>query len=132
MLRRDLLMAEIQKLSLALTKLNGLKEQDKGLEIESALDVLVEQGFGISYEAFLNQSESDLLLLLSDKNLPAAQLDLYSQLLYVALDFNTRSPEQVALAEKLVLIYNYLEKNHQVINMLNISRQRDLTAYLTT
>lgn len=131
MFRRDLLLAEIQKLSLALSRLIGLKEEDKGLQLEQEMDELLEKDFGILYTDLLQSGNADFNEFLKEKNFSPEKLDMLSQLLFLRIDPDVKDkPGQKELADKLLLIYSYLERNHQIINMLNIGRQQSLKTYL--
>lgn len=131
MFRRDLLLAEIQKLSLALSRLIGLKEEDKGLQLEKEMDELLEKDFGILYTDLLQSGDADFTEFLKEKNFTPEKLDMLSQLLFLRIDPDVKDkPGQKELAGKLLLIYGYLEQNHQIINMLNIGRQQTLKTYL--
>lgn len=132
MYRRDLLLAEIQQLSLALSRLMGLKEQDKKLELEAALEALLEKEFEIFYADFMASSRNELNVFFQEKNFPAEKLDILSQLLFLKIDPGSPSVVQQALMLRLLLIYDYLEDQHQVINILNIKRQQDIKKYLAT
>lgn len=130
MYRRDLLMAEIQKLSQALAKIMGLQLQGKLEEADQSLEDTLENDFGILYADLIASDLADLETFLTEKNFPSEKLDFLSQFLYLKFDPNNKTPDNLTLAEKLLLIYQILENKHHVINMINIDRQQKVQKYI--
>lgn len=130
MYRRDLLTAEIQKLAEALARILGMKQQGKLKEAEDAIDALLENDFGILFTDLLACDEKDFAEFLSQKKFPAEKLDFFSQVLYLKFNSPMIDQENKSLAEKLQLIYQILERQHHVINMINIDRQKNIEKYL--
>ena len=130
MYRRDLLMAEIQKLSQALAKIMGLQQQEKLEEAGKSIDETLENDFGILYADLIASDLTDLEIFLTEKNFPSEKLDFLSQFLYLKFDSANAVPDNRTLAEKLLFIYQILEKKHHVINMINIDRQRKMQKYI--
>ena len=130
MYRRDLLLAEVQKLGLALSRIFGLREEGKLEEADHALDEVFEKEFGILSSDLTACTITDFTLFLTEKEFPADKLDMFSQFLY--LKFNPARPEEhtFSIAEKLQLIYQQLEIKHHVINMINLDRQKTVEQYI--
>jgi len=131
MYKRDLITAEIQKLSQALTRILGLKEQGK-LEADHGLDEILENDFGILYSDLLASGTDDFNLFLTEKNFPADKLDMFSQFLYLKFNVAETSANNLSVALKLELIYDLLEMKHHVINMINLGRQKTIQQYINS
>lgn len=130
MYRRDLLTAEIQKLAQALARIMGLKQQGKLEEAENEIDDLLENDFGILFTDLLSCSGTDFAEFLTQKKFPSEKLDMFSQILYLKFNSPMVNDENKSVAEKLQLIYQILEKEHHVVNMINLGRQKSIEQYL--
>lgn len=130
MYRRDLLTAEIQKLALALSKLMGLKQEGKLEEANQGLNDMLEQEFGLLPTDIISYSSAEFETLLTEREFPAENLDILSQIFY--LKFNPEDPgaEQLSLMQKLAMVYHILEVKHHVISMINIGRQKTVEQYI--
>ena len=132
MYKRDLITAEIQKLSQALARILGLKEQGKLEEADHGLDEILENDFGILYTDLLASDTDDFNLFLTEKNFPAEKLDMFSQFLYLKFNMAETSASSLSVALKLQLIYDLLEMRHHVINMINLGRQKTVKQYINS
>lgn len=132
MYRRDLLMAEIQKLTQALSRVLGLRQQGKLEEADQGIDDILVTEFGILFSDLMASTEEDFSGFLKEKNFAAEKLDLLSQFLYLKLNTTTPNAESLSLAGKLQLIYHILETKHHVINMINLDRQKLVKQFINT
>ena len=132
MYRRDLLTAEIQRLTQALARIIGLKQQGKTEDVENALHEVFEKEFGIEFKDLLSSDLKTFEAFMNQKQFPSEKLDLFSQCLY--LTFNTgKSPvEDKAIALKLQWLYQTLEQKHHIINMINLDRQKTIQQYINS
>lgn len=130
MYRRDLLLAEIQKLGLALSRIMGLQQQGKLEEADNGLNEIFEKEFGILFSDLTACSTDDFTLFLADKEFSAEKLDMFSQFLYLKFNPEVVNKDTYSLAEKLQLIYQLLEIKHHIINMINLSRQKTIQQYI--
>lgn len=130
MYKRDLITAEIQKLSQALARLLGLQKEGKEDDALDGLQEVLENDFGILYADLLAAGRDDFTAYLEDKNFPSEKLDMLSQFLYLRFNPAVKNEENDALAEKLALIYQWLEVKFKVVSMTNLSRQSAVLNYL--
>lgn len=130
MYKRDLIIAEIQKLGQALKQLLGLQEAGKQEEADLGLQEVLEQEYGILYTDLIASEAADFTAFLEEKDFASEKLEMLSQFLYLKFNPSEKNSENDSLAEKLQLIYRRLEVKHKVVNMSNLSRQSSIAQYL--
>ncbi|MBB5638695.1 hypothetical protein HDF26_004912 [Pedobacter cryoconitis] len=130
MYKRDLITAEIQKLSQAIARILGLKQEGKLEEADNGLNEMLEADFGILFSDLVSCDPTDFMAFLTEKNFPAEKLEILSQVLYIKFGIIEQPAERKSVAEKLQLTYETLEVKHHVVNMNNLSRQKTVKDYL--
>ena len=123
MLRRDLILAEIQKLIRLLAKVAGLKLQGKIEEAHDLADMIISEELNLEKEILNTILPEDFKSYLLEKNFSAEKLDLLSKvMLESAANYKTESEYQHRL--KLILvIYDILEKVHHIQSFSNLSNR---------
>ncbi|MGY0038239.1 hypothetical protein [Pedobacter sp. NJ-S-72] len=130
MYKRDLITAEIQKISQAIARILGLKQEGKLEEADNGLNEMLESDFGILFSDLVACDDSDFMAFLTKKNFPPEKLEILSQVLYIKFNTAELTGEHKSVAEKLQLTYQTLEVKHHVVNMNNLSRQKTVKDYL--
>lgn len=130
MYRRDLLTAEIQRLTEVLAKIMGLKLAGQQQEAENLLQQLLQKEYNFPSAGLLDGSEDAFAEFLEQQDFPADKLDVLSQLLYAGFDPASADAANISLAEKLQMIYHLLETRHHVIHLVNLDRQKHIQHYL--
>jgi hypothetical protein len=132
MYRRDLLTAEIQRLTQALARIIGLKQQGKTEDVENALHEVFEKEFGIEFKDLLSSDLTTFEAVMNQKQFPSEKLDLFSQFLYLTFNTGKSQVEDKAIALKLQWLYQTLEQKHHMINMINLDRQKTIQQYINS
>jgi hypothetical protein len=132
MYRRDLLTAEIQRLTQALARIIGLKQQGKTEDVENALHEVFEKEFGIEFKDLLSSDLTTFEAVMNQKQFPSEKLDLFSQFLYLTFNTGKSQVEDKAISLKLQWLYQTLEQKHHIINMINLDRQKTIQQYINS
>lgn len=130
MLRRDLLTAEIKKLAEALARILHLKTEGKTEEADQQLQELLQNEYGLTYSGLKDMDESDFIDDLKQSAFAAEKLDVLSQIIYSIFDPGKTDQANLALAQKLALIFQLLIKEHRIVNMINLDREDVVKKYL--
>jgi hypothetical protein len=132
MYRRDLILAEIQKLAQVLARIVGLKLEGKTTEAEELFAESLQKDFEISLEDLLsNDTEAFETSLLLD-SYTAEKLEMLSQFIYEQFRTPAEDIQKQAFAEKLLMIYRVLESKYHIVSMTNLDRQKNVLQYLNT
>ncbi|WP_423149586.1 hypothetical protein [Rubrolithibacter danxiaensis] len=132
MIRKDFLLAEIQKLAQILAKVLNLKNQGN---VDEALQISHEtlrDNFGIDTETLQKSSVSQFEEELRKKDFPPEKLDLLAQFLFESVYPFDTMPQTHSVLHKVLTIYNILEKEHHTLSMENYSRRTIIDNYLNT
>ena len=132
MIRRDFLMAEIQKLAQVLAKVLNLKSEgnvDQALELSRQT---LREGFALDPETVENLSVEEFEEHIRSKSYETEKLDLLAQFLFESVyPFNT-VPSTHTVLHKVLVIYNLLEREHHTLSMENFSRREMIDNFLNT
>ena len=129
MYKRDLITAEIQKLADVLSKILKFK-LDGDLEEASLLfDQTLESEFGLDAEA-LSDELTVFKSAVEEQQYSAEKLDMLSQFIYCRLHDHDAYGYTQSIANKLLVLYDILEKQHRIISLENLNRQSFLSQYL--
>lgn len=132
MYRRDLILAEIQKLGQVLARIMGLKLEGRLEEADLLLLESLSKDFGITEENLFMANGDEFEAILTELAHPAEKLDMLSQFLYSAFSATEFSERNDVLAEKLQRIYQILEQKHHIVSMTNLDRQKKISQYLNS
>lgn len=132
MYRRDLILAEIQKLAQVLARIMGLKLEGKIIEAEDLFAESLQKDFQMSLaDLFSNDAEAFETSLIQH-TYTAEKLDMLSQFIYEQYNTMVDDIQKQALAEKLLIIYQALASKYHIVNMTNLDRQKNVLQYLNT
>ncbi|WP_131539319.1 hypothetical protein [Pedobacter nototheniae] len=130
MYKRDLVTAEIQKLAQALARIIGLKLEGKKEESDFLFSSTLEEEFELSYSNLLEISDDEFHKFLIEKEFSADKLELLSKLFYTHIDHFENIKETQIVAQKLLALYQFIEKQHHIQSFEGLSRQRQIKSFL--
>ena|SRR6185312_8703604 len=128
MLRRDILLAEVEKLALILARLVGLKQEGKQAEFTQIAEDTALKEYDIALEELLNMPLPDFEAWLPQQAISADKLDALAHLLYLHSEpFNV---ETIPGIRKILLIYDLLEQKHHRQSLDNINRRKQIERFM--
>lgn len=122
MLRRDLILVEIQKLMRHLAKIAGLKLEGKIEEAHGLADMILSEELNLEKEELNTILPEDFKSYLLEKNFSAEKLDLLSKIMFEnasplpASDYHHR-------LKLILVIYDILEKVHHIQSLSNLTNR---------
>lgn len=128
MYRKDLIKAEIEKLSQILAKIMGLKLDGKLEEADQIFKATMLQSFGLQTHLLFEADISIFEKWLRENYLSAEKLDSLSEFLYYELGISPERNQKIA--PRLNLIYEQLSNQHKIIHLINLHRQKTIKQYL--
>lgn len=128
MYRKDLITAEIEKLTQILAKIMGLKLEGKLEEADQIFKATMLQSFGLQTHLLFEADISIFEKWLTENNLSAEKLDSLSEFLYYELGVSPERNQKIA--PRLNLIYEQLSNQHKIIHLINLHRQKTIKQYL--
>lgn len=132
MYRRDLILAEIQKLTQVLARVMGLKLEGKITEAEDLFAESLQKDFEMSLEDLFSNDTSAFETSLLQRTYTAEKLEMLSQFIYEQFRTSVDDIRKQTFAEKLLIIYQVLESKYHIVNMSNLDRQKNVLQYLNT
>jgi len=128
MYRKDLITAEIQKLSAVLARIMGLKLEGKLEDAKVIFDETMEKSFHLSTDLINGNDFSAFENWITLSDLAPEKLDLLSEFLYYELGLS--EARNKAIAPKLNLVYQFLADKHKIVHLVNLHRQKTIQQYL--
>jgi len=129
---KDYILRELEKITVMMARLVGFKEQLKPDEFIKLADTMLQNEFNIKFEALLKLSIDDFEAFLIKGNYKADKLDALAQILYMHAEPFSPSPETLASLQKILLIFEWLEKKHRSSSFENINKQNTIYQFLQT
>ncbi|MDN3581986.1 hypothetical protein [Mucilaginibacter flavus] len=129
---KDYILRELEKISLVMARLAGLKEEAKPDEFIKLADTMLQDEFDIKLDELLDLSIADFEQFLTEGGYKSDKLDALAQLLYMYAEPFTPSPETLLTLQKILLIFEWMEKKHHSSSFQNISKQNIIYQFLQT
>ncbi|WP_316798538.1 hypothetical protein [Pedobacter frigidisoli] len=126
--RRELIMAEIQRLAEVLSKIMGLKLEGKTDEASRLFDQTIVSNFSLPVEVLEADGADAFDEWLKGNEMPPEKLDSLSEFLYYELGLSAE--RNSVIAPKLNLVYQYLSAHHKIVHLVNFHRQQTIQQYL--
>lgn len=123
MYKRDLITAEIQKLSLILAKIMGLKIEDP-LFFDNKITDAIAENFNFNLHELQVLNRDQLLEKFKSSNINAQQLDMLIKFIIPLLHNNTENKD--SLKHLLLNIYSILEVNYKFLSLENFNHVKEL------
>jgi hypothetical protein len=130
MLRKDFFQAEIDRLAQVVARIIGLRRQGSLNESSKLLEDTLSKDFELELSLLPNLQLKDFKALLENKSYAVQKLDLLAQLLVERAEVDEQSPEAVLLFNKVLLIFDLLEKEHHTQSLDNISKRMKIEKFL--
>ena len=130
MFKKDYLLNEIEKLSLIIAKLMGLKEAGKTDEFILLADTTCLNEYNIHLGELLELSPEDFKLLLAGLNCSADKLDALGQLLYLYCQPFSINPETFSTLQKVIVIFDLLETKYHWQSFENIKKRNFIDQFI--
>lgn len=132
MYRRDLITAEIQKLTQVFARIMGLKLEGKIEESDQLFENVIEREFDLPYNNLLDYNHSDFENYLKNKNFPAEKLELLGKFLYFKMESFEDTNEHRDIAERLLQLYGFMENEHHISSFESLGRQKQIKQFLAS
>jgi uncharacterized protein (DUF1697 family) len=130
MFQRDFLLNEARKFAEMLARLMGLKAEGLMVEFDQQTDKLLQQEYNTTTERLLALSLDDFRHNIENANYTAEKLNALSQLLYLFAEPFADDDETASLLQKVLIIFDALEKQHHYQSFDNIAKQKFIHQYL--
>lgn len=115
-----------------MARLVGFKDQAKPDEFIKLADTMLQNEFDIKLDELLALSADNFELFLVKGNYKTDKLNALAQLLYMHAEPFSPSPETLAILQKILLIFEWLEKKHHSSSFENINKQNIIYQFLQT
>jgi hypothetical protein len=124
MLKRDSLTAQMQQLSQVLAKVKRLIiEDNEGKAILITSKTILDY-YGISEEDLVNKTEEEFVQLLKDRAFKAEEVNMLAYFIDEYAGLQDEFTTQVIFYQKLIRIFDYLDRDLQFISFDHISRRK--------
>ena len=130
MYRRDLIVAEIQKLAQVLAKIIDLKLEGKVEEAQTLTEKILSEELILGSEPLNTILPRDFESLLLDKQYSAEKLDLLSKLIFESATPFKQRPEHRNRLRLILIIYDVLEKIHHTQSFGNLAARSAIEKFL--
>lgn len=130
MYKRDLITVEIQRLAEVLAKILGLKLEGDSENAAVLYEQTLESAFGLPPEIWKEDTLENFETAIISQAYPAEKLDMLSQFLYSSLHDSDEPLYKKSISKKLLFIFDVLEKQHRIISLDNLNRQKMLLQYV--
>jgi hypothetical protein len=129
---KDYILRELEKITVIMARLVGFKDQAKPDEFIKLADTMLQNEFDIKLDELLALSADNFELFLVKGNYKTDKLNALAQLLYMHAEPFSPSPETLAILQKILLIFEWLEKKHHSSSFENINKQNIIYQFLQT
>ena len=129
-MQRDYILNEIEKIVYAITRLAGFKNAANPEAFIQHADQMLQEEYDINLSALLELDLENFELLLDNRKYSPEKLDALAQLLYLYYEPFTANDETVAALQKIISIFNRLEKVHHCTSFENINKRNTIYQFL--
>jgi hypothetical protein len=123
MFRKDYILNEVEKLSLVIARLMGLKADGKADEFTHLADSTLLNEYNIPLAELLKLTVEDFKLRFEKENFSADKLDALAQLLYLDAEPFSANPETLLTVQKVLIIFDMIEQKHHRQSFENINKR---------
>ncbi|MGF7042987.1 hypothetical protein [Mucilaginibacter lappiensis] len=127
---KDYILNELEKITLMMARLAGLKAEAKPDEFIKLADTMLENEFDIKLQELLELTTDEFELLLEKQNYHPDKLEALAQLLYMYYEPFNPSPETLLALQKVLLIFDWLEQKHHRSSFENINKRNSIYQFL--
>lgn len=123
MLKRDSLTAQMQQLSQVLAKVKRLIIEDNESEAIITTSKTILNYYGISEDDLVNKTDEEFIQLLKDRNFKAEEVNMLAYFIDEYAGLQEEFTSQVLFYQKLIRIFDYLDRDLQFISFDHITRR---------
>ncbi|WP_183567069.1 hypothetical protein [Mucilaginibacter sp. SP1R1] len=120
----DRILNEVEKVTLIIARLIGLKKADKSKEYIQLADNMLPNEYNIKLQDMLDLTTDNFELLLAKENYSVGKLDTLAQLLYMHTEPFSPDPETLATLQKVLIIFDLLEQKHHQSSFEHINKRK--------
>ncbi|UOE50557.1 hypothetical protein MTO98_05650 [Mucilaginibacter sp. SMC90] len=129
-MQKDYILSEIEKIVYSITRLAGFKNAVNPEAFIQHADQMLQDEYDIKLPELLELSIEDFDLILDERNYSADKLDALAQLLYLYYEPFVANDETLAALQKVISIFNRLEKDHHRTSFENINKRNTIYQFL--
>ena len=129
-MQKDFILREIEKIVYSITRLAGFKNAANPEAFIQQADQMLQDEYDLKLPALLELSIEDFDLLLDERNYSPEKLDALAQLLYMYYEPFVANDETLAALQKIISIFNRLEKDHHRTSFENINKRNTIYQFL--
>lgn len=127
---KDFILNEVEKIAMVVAGLAGFKVAAKPDEFIKVADTTLQNEYGIKLQELLDLITDDFELWLQKQNHHADKLDALAQLLYMYCEPFNPDPETLTALQKVIIIFDLLEKKHHRTSFENINKRNSIYQFL--
>lgn len=131
MYQRDYVLREVQKFTLMLSRLLGLKAAGKMEEFNLEVQSVLQDEYNSDLERLLGLSEEEFIAFIRDSGFSAEKLNALAQILYIFGQPLTSTPETMLIMRKVLMMFDFLAEKHQYSSFQNTEIANQLYRYLS-
>jgi len=132
MFKKDYILNELEKLSLIMARLMGLKEAGKTDEFTHLTNTTLHDEYGTDLAGLLELTSEDFTLRLEEENYSADKIDALGQLLYLHCEPFNANPETLLSLQKVLIIFDLLEQKHHRQSFENINKRNFIYQFVNS
>ncbi|MFC0515418.1 hypothetical protein ACFFGT_14460 [Mucilaginibacter angelicae] len=129
-MQRDFILNEIEKIVYSITRLAGFKNAVNPEAFIQHADQMLQDEYDLKLPELLELSIEDFDLILDERNYSPEKLDALAQLLYMYYEPFIANDETLAGLQKIISIFNRLEKDHHRTSFENINKRNAIYQFL--
>lgn len=129
-MQKDYILREIEKIVYSITRLAGFKNAANPEAFIQHADKMLQDEYDLKLPELLELSIEDFELLLDERNYSADKLNALAQLLDMYYEPFVANDETLAALQKIISIFNRLEKDHHHISFENINKRNAIYQFL--
>lgn len=123
MLKRDSLTAQMQQLSYILAKVKRLILEEREPEALNVTIDTLQSYYQFNEEDLILKSEESFLQLIRERGFQTEEINMLAYFLDEYAGLQETSKNQILLYKKLMMVYDFMEKELQFISFEHISRR---------
>jgi hypothetical protein len=130
MYKKDLILAEAEKLALIIANLMGLKTEAESEQFVQVLNETLQENYNVALDDILLYKTEALRQKVEKESYSADKLDALAQLLFLYAEPFLDDEETWLNLNKVLLIYDMLEKKHHRQSFENIHKRNQILQFL--
>jgi len=129
-MQKDYILREIEKIIYSISKLAGFKNAVNPEAFDQHADQMLRDEYDLKLNDLLKLTIEGFDILLDQRNYSPEKLDALAQLLYMYYEPFAANDETLAGLQKVISIFNRLEKNHNRTSFENINKRNAIYQFL--